>query len=138
VRRALPPALVAGAVALVLAAAAPAVPPPAQTGAWTQLGKAATSRAGKQLHFYRIAQSPHALGIVVTSTSSRTIRLVWQSYCEFQSDDEQTMEDHGTVTGVQSVTAYPSTFSGNTLCYVWVTAGAPGTAKVTAAVFMSS
>ena len=137
-RRALPPALVAGAVSLVLAGAAPAVPPPAQPGTWMQLGKAVTSRAGKQIHFYRTAQYPQALGIVVTSTSSRAIRLVWQSYCEFQSDDEQTMEDYGTVTGVQSVTAYPSTFSGNTLCYVWVSAGASGTARVTAAVFMSS
>ena len=136
-RRALPTALVAAAVALLLAAAAPAVTPPAQPGAWRQLGKAVTSRAGKQLHFYRTPQSPHALGIVVTSSSSRTIRLVWQSYCEFQSDDEQTLDDHGTVTGVQSVTAYPSTFPGATLCYVWVSAGAAGTAKVTAAVFES-
>ena len=127
--------LAAGGISLVLAAHSAAVPPPAQSGAWTQLGKTVTSAAGKQIHFYRTAQYPHALGIVVTSTSSRAIDLIWQSYCEFQSDDEQTLEDYGTVTGTQSVTAYPSTFPGATLCYVWVSAGAPGTAKVSSAVF---
>ena len=112
-----------------------AVAPPEQPGTWTQLGAAVTSGAGEQLHSYRIAQDPRALGVVVTASSSRTIRVVWQSYCEFDSDDEQTLEDQGVVTGVSSVTVYPPTFPGATLCYVWVSAGAPGTAKVTAAIF---
>ena len=129
--------LVAAAVALVLAPAAPAVTPPAQPGNWTQVGRAVTSAPGKQLHFYRTAQFPHRLGIVVTSSSSRMIRLIWQSYCEFESDDGETLDDHGTVAGVHSVSAYPSTFPAATLCYVWVRAGLPGTAKVSAAVFRS-
>jgi hypothetical protein len=145
-KRILVPTLLAGAVSLGLAAAQiagaagrseAAVTPPAQPGAWMQLGTAPRSSAGKKIHFYRTAQTPHALGIVVTSTSSGAIRLVWQSYCEFQSDDEQTLEDHGAITGVHSVTAYPSTFPAATLCYVWVIAGTSGTAKVTGAVFQS-
>jgi hypothetical protein len=129
---------VVGAASLVPAASGSAtVPPPVQPGAWSQLGAAVTSRAGKQLHFYRTALSPHALAIVVTSSSARPIRLVWQSYCEFESDDDQTLEDHGTVTNVHTVTAYPSTFPGNTLCYVWVSSGTPGAGTVTSAVFTS-
>jgi hypothetical protein len=129
---------VVGAASLVPAASGAAtVPPPVQPGAWSQLGAAVNSRAGKQLHFYRTALSPHALAIVVTSSSARPIRLVWQSYCEFESDDDQTLENHGTVTDVHTVTAYPSTFPGNTLCYVWVSSGTPGAGKVTSAVFTS-
>lgn len=132
--------LAPGAVAAVRTAGAAERPgatvaPPAQPGTWTQTGAAVTSGAGKQLHFYRTVQNPQALGVVVTSTSTRTIRVVWQSYCEFSSDDDQTLEDQGIVTGLQSVIVYPPTFPGATLCYVWVSAGAPGTAKVTAAVF---
>ena len=73
--------------------------------------------------------------MVVTSPSPNTIRVDWSSYCEFSSDDDKTLEDAGTVTGVHSVTAYPSSFPGATLCYVWVSADAPGPTKLTAAIF---
>lgn len=111
------------------------VTPPAQPGRWTVLGAAVTSGAENRLSFYRAAEYPQALGIVVMSSSSRTIRVVWTSYCEFQSDDEQTLDDQGTVSGVHLVTVYPPTFPGNTLCFVSVYAAASGAAEVIAAIF---
>ena len=72
---------------------------------------------------------------VVTSPSTNTISAEWTSYCEFNSDDDQTLDDHGTVAGVSSVTGYPATFPAATLCYVTITAGASGTARVTGAIF---
>jgi hypothetical protein len=119
----------------VLALAAPAVAPPPAPGAWHQLGAAMTSRPGKQLRFYRTAQNPKAVGVVVRSSSARTITLSWSSYCEFQSDDEQTSEDQGTVTGVHSVAAFPALLPAATLCYVWVNARIAGTGRVNAAEF---
>jgi DNA-binding beta-propeller fold protein YncE len=108
---------------------------PSRPGVWRQLGASVLSDPGKDLHFYRTAQDPHALGFVVTSPSSNTITAEWTSYCEFNSDDDETLDDHGKVTGVHSVTGYPATFPAATLCYVTLTAGAPGTAAVTAAIF---
>ena len=72
---------------------------------------------------------------MVISPSPNTITVAWSSYCEFSSDDDKTLEDGGTVTGVHSVTAYPPSFPGATLCYVWASAEATGTAKLTAAIF---
>lgn len=112
-----------------------AVTPPAHPGAWRQIGPSVMSDPGKPIHFYRTVEDPEALGTVVTSPSPNTISVVWSSYCEFSSDDDKTLEDQGTVTGVHSVTAYPLTFPGATLCYVWVSADAAGTATVTGAVF---
>jgi hypothetical protein len=111
------------------------VPPPVQAGAWKQIGASVTADPGKPLHFYRIVQDPKALAFVVTSPSPNTISVVWTSYCEFSSDDDETLDDHGSVTGVHSVTAYPSTFPAATLCYVSVSAEASGTATLTAAIF---
>jgi hypothetical protein len=111
------------------------VAPPTKPGPWKQLGAAVGSSAGKQLHFYRQADNPHALGLVVTSSSPLPIHVYWVSYCEFDSDDGETLSDEGTLTGVHSVEAYPPTFPAATLCYVWVNAGASGTATVSAAVF---
>ena len=108
---------------------------PARPGAWKQLGGSVISDPGKQIHFYRTAQDPHTLGFVVTSPSPNTITAEWTSYCEFNSDDDETLDDHGKVTGVHSVTGYPATFPAATLCYVTITASAPGTATVTAAIF---
>ena len=124
---------IAAAAALTLAG--PAVSPPPAPGAWHQLGAATTSRPGKALHFYRTAQNPKAVGIVVRSSSARAIRLSWSSYCEFESDDEQTSEDQGSVTGVHSVTAYPPVLPAATLCYVWVNARIAGTGRLSAAEF---
>jgi hypothetical protein len=124
---------IAGAAALALAA--PAVAPPPAPGAWHQLGAAATSRPGKPLRFYRTAQNPKAVGIVLRSSSPRVIRLSWSSYCEFESDDEQTSEDQGTATGVHSVVAYPPVLPAATLCYVWVNARIAGTGRLSAAEF---
>jgi hypothetical protein len=112
-----------------------AVPPPAQPGAWKQLGASVTAGPGTPVHFYRTAQDPRALGFVVTSASPNAISVEWTSYCEFSSDDDETLDDHGTVTGVHSVTGYPSTFPAATLCYVSVSARPSGTATVTAAIF---
>ena len=126
------------ALAFGVATAAAVSPPPAP-GPWKQLGAAMTSRPGKALHFYRLPQSPKALGIVVTSTSSRTIRLRWLDYCEFQSDDEMTGNAQAVVTGVHSVVAYPPVVpSDATQCYVWVNTNAIAGAKISAAVFASS
>ena len=137
-------ALIATALALAAgAAAAPAppapapssVPRPARQAAWRQVGLAVASNAGKVIRFYRTPLDAATLGIVVTSTSTQPIKLTWSSYCEFQSDDDITLEDFGTVTGARQVTAYPQSFPAATLCYVWVNAGASGTATVTAAIF---
>jgi hypothetical protein len=111
------------------------VPAPARPGAWRQIGGSVTADPGEALHFYRIVQNPETLGLVVTSPSPSTIRVDWSSYCEFSSDDDKTLEDGGTVNGVHSVTAYPSSFPGATLCYVTVSADAGGTTKLTSAIF---
>jgi hypothetical protein len=111
--------------------------PPAAAGPWHQLGAAVTSRSGKALHFYRTSQSPHALSVVVTSGSSRPVRLFWWSYCEFQSDDDVFEEHQATVSGIGSVTVYPPVFAGATQCYVAVNATPPANARVSAAVFDS-
>ena len=99
---------------------------PAKPGAWRQIGGSVTADPGKALHFYRIVQNPETLGLVVTSPSPNTIHVDWTSYCEFSSDDDETLDDQGTVTGVHSVTAYPSSFPGATLCYVTVSAESAG------------
>ncbi|MGZ4800616.1 MAG: hypothetical protein ACXV77_13990 [Acidimicrobiia bacterium] len=125
------------AVASALAALAMVVPPPPSPGPWLQLGPVATSRAGKQVHFFRTAQSPKALGVVVTSNSSQPIRLFWWSYCEFESDDSTFQESQDTVTGRHMVVAYPPVFDGATLCYVSVNAGTSRGHTVSAAVFRS-
>ena len=132
--------LVTAAAALAFGAStATAVNPPPTSGPWKQVGAAVTSKPGKALHFYRIPQSPRGLGIVVTSTSSRPIRLKWQDYCEFQSDDDATGEAQAVVTGVHSVIAYPPVDPADaTLCYVWVNTNALAGAKVSAAIFASS
>jgi hypothetical protein len=124
---------IAGAAALALVT--PAVAPPPAPGAWHQLGAAPTSRPGKPLRFYRTAQNPKAVGIVVRSSSARKIRLSWSSYCEFESDDAQISEDQGTATGVHSVAAYPPVLPAATLCYVWVNARIAGTGRIVAAEF---
>lgn len=118
-----------------------AVPAPAQGGAWRLVGPVVTSVPGKLVHFFRTPLNPRQLGVVVTSASTQPIKLTWQSYCEFQSDDDETLEDFGAVTGTGLVTAYPHAFASATLCYVWVNAGAAsgasttGTVTVSAAVF---
>ena len=111
------------------------VAPPARPGAWKQIGASVTSAPGKPLHFYRTVQDPKALGFVVTSPSPNTINVDYTSYCEFSSDDDKTLDDNGTLTGVQTVTGYPATFDGATLCYVSVSARPTGTATVAAAIF---
>ena len=121
----------------LLAALAVAVPQPSAPGSWRQLGAAPTSRPGKQLHFFRIAMSPTALGVVVSSSSSARIRLTWWSYCEFESDDGMTEQHQATVTGTHLVTVYPPVFAGATMCTVIVNAGAGPRASVSAAVFSS-
>jgi hypothetical protein len=110
---------VATLAALLLAA-------PPQAGPWRQLGATVHSRPGKQVHFFRTATSPKALGVVVTSPSAQPIHVHWWSYCEFQSDDEMTDQNEATATGVHSVVAYPPVLSGATLCYVSVVARVAG------------
>ena len=111
-----------------------AAAPPPSPGPWHQLGAAVSSRPGKQLHFFRDAEGPKALGVVARSRSSSPIRVSWWTYCEFQSDDEITQENQATVTGVHTVVAYPPVLDGATRCYVSVTARSARGA-VTAAVF---
>ena len=59
----------------------------------------------------------------------------WSSYCEFESDDEQTQEAQATVRGAHSLVAYPPVLEGATLCYVWVNARMPGPGRIRAAEF---
>jgi hypothetical protein len=124
------------AIATAFASVA-AVPPPPAPGPWRQLGAAVTSRAGRQVHFFRIAPlAPKALAVVVTSASARPIRLFWWSDCEQESDDGMFAQHQQTVTGRHIVVAYPPVFDGATQCYVTVNAGAGQEAVVRAAVFI--
>ena len=118
-----------------LALAAPTVAPPSRPGAWHQLGAAVTSAPGKPLRFYRQAQSPTALAVVVVSSSARPITLIWTSYCEVDSDDGETQDAHGRMRATRSVVVYPPVLSGATLCYVWVNASMPGTGRIAGAEF---
>ena len=123
--------------ALALGAASPAVSPPPTGGPWHQVGAALTSKPGKALHFYRQVLNPQGLGIVVTSTSAKSIRLFWEDDCEVESDDGMTGQGQAVVKSVHSVLAYPPTIPGATLCHVSVNTNAIAGAKVTAAVFQS-
>ena len=123
----------AGLAALALAA--PTVAPPPRPGPWHQLGAAVTSAPGKPVYFYRMAQSPTALGIVVVSSSARPITLTWTSYCEIDSDDGPTQDAQGKITARRSVVAYPPVLKDATLCYVWVNAKLLGAGRVAAAEF---
>ncbi len=125
-------AAVTGSAVLALGSASTVAPPPAP-GAWHQLGAAVTSRPGKGLHFFRTALSPQALGIVVTSSSSRPIHGSWSSWCEIADDDGPVEQLQGTLAGVKTVVAYPHVLSGATRCYLSVYARAPGPAAKTAA-----
>jgi hypothetical protein len=126
---------IAGSAVLALGPAATVAPPPAP-GAWHQLGAVMTSRPGKALHFYRAAQNPQAIGVVVTSSSARPIHGFWSSYCEVLDDDTMTEQLQGTLTGVKRVVAYPPVLASATYCYVWVNVNGLGrAAKVAAAEF---
>ena len=96
-----------------------------------------TSKPDKALHFFRQAVSPQGLGIVVTSTSAKKIRLSWYDYCEVESDDGNTGQAQAVVTGVHKVVAYPPTIPSATLCQVSVNTNAIVGARVSAAVFQS-
>jgi len=130
-----------GLVALALAPAAlsqtQTIPPPAQPGAWRQLGTAPSSKPGALLHFFRQLQNPHALAVVWTSSSRRPIKATWWDYCEFQSDDGMTQEYTGTASGVGRITRYLPVMDSSDLCQVQVTAKIAGQPKVrvSAAVF---
>jgi hypothetical protein len=125
-------AAVAGSAALALGHAS-IVPPPPAAGAWHQLGAAVTSRPGKGLHFFRTALSPQGLGIVVKSSSSRTIHGSWSTWCEIADDDGPVEQLQGALTGVKTVIAYPHVLSGATRCYVSVYTRATGPAARTSA-----
>jgi hypothetical protein len=128
--------VIAGSAVLALAPASSTVTPPPAPGAWRQLGAAMTSRPGKGLHFFRTAMSPQGLGIVVRSSSKRTIHGFWASWCEIADDDGPVEELQGRLDGERTVIAYPHTLEGATRCYLWVNTTAPGpAARVTAAEF---
>jgi hypothetical protein len=122
---------------LLFASGGALMDPPVQGGPWRQIGAAVTSRPGKLAHFFRSARTPKALAVVAKSSSSRPIRMTWFSYCEFESDDAQTEENHATVTGVRRVTAFPHVLDGATLCNVSVTIRVVD-GRATAAIFSSS
>ena len=122
------------ALAVSAALFAGAVEPPAKGGPWHQLGAGVTSKPGKLAHFFRSATSPTQLAVVARSSSGKPIRMTWFSYCEFESDDAQTEENQGTVTGVKRVTAFPHVLTGATLCNVTVTIRVPN-GRATAAIF---
>jgi hypothetical protein len=111
------------------------VPGPAAPGQWHQIGAAAASHPGKQVHLFRSADYPARLGLVATSSSKQLIHVSWWSYCEFESDDGNTEEHQQTITGKHRVVAYPPVFDGATRCYVEVNAHAGPRAAVAAAVF---
>ncbi len=125
---------IAGLAGLALAPAPP-VAPPARPGAWHQVGPAAVSPPGKALHFVRTSLNPEALAFVVTSKSSRPIRVFWWTYCEFMSDDDVFEEHQGKVSRAGSVTVYPPVLEAATTCYVSVNATPPAKTRISAAVF---
>jgi hypothetical protein len=113
-----------------------AVPPPTHPGAWQQVGSSVTSsRPGKAIHFARSPQYPTAIGVVARSSSAKSIRVTWFSYCEVSSDDGMTEQHQGTTRGVGTVTVYPPVFDGATLCQVSVVATPPKSGRVIAAVY---
>jgi hypothetical protein len=124
-----------GLASFALAPAAALVPPPTQPGAWKQVGKAATSRIGVKLHLSRSVQNMKALAFVVTSRSSRRIRVQWVTYCEFMSDDDYTETHQGTLSGLKRVEKYPQVFDGATHCDIAVNTTAIKGATANAAVF---
>jgi hypothetical protein len=128
--------LLALAFASAAAARPEAIAPPTQPGPWRQLG-AATSKPAKLVSLARQLVDPHALAVVVVSSSKRPIRGTWYSYCEIDSDDGPTEDLSGTLTGTKRVTKYFSLMKGSTSCQVQVAARVPGTpkARVTVAVF---
>lgn len=130
--------LAASAAAVAIGSSGPAVSPPNAPGQWRQVGAALTSKPGKALHFYRQPLNPTGLAVVVTSTSAKKIRLFWVDDCEVESDDGMTGQGQAVVTGVHSITAYPPTIPGATLCHVSVNVNAIVGAKVVAAVFMTN
>jgi hypothetical protein len=129
-----------GILALVFACTAAARPaavaPPTQPGPWRQLG-AATSKPAKLVSLARQLVDPHALAVVVVSSSKRPIRGTWYSYCEIDSDDGPTEDLSGTLSGTKRITKYFSLMKGSTSCQVQVAARVAGTpkARVTVAVF---
>jgi hypothetical protein len=124
-----------GLAAFALAPSAALVPTPSQPGPWRLTGKVATSRVGTKLHASRSVQNMKALAFVVTSRSSRRIRVQWVTYCEFMSDDDYTETHQGTLSGVKRVEKYPQVFDGATHCDIAVNTTAVKDARVTAAVF---
>lgn len=117
------------------ASARAAVPLPGRAGAWHQVGAAAQAKPGRPLHFFRSVVDPGDLALVVAVPGTRAARVVWGSYCEFQSDDEETLEDDGSLAGSGALVAYPRSFPAATLCYVSVAVMPPAGVAVSAAVF---
>jgi len=124
-------AAIAGSAALAFGPAS-SVPPPPAPGAWHQLGASMTSRPGKGLHFFRTVLNPQALGVVVTSSSSRRSTVPVQLVRD-RDDDGPVEELRGRSLAVKTVIAYPHVLSGATRCYVSVYTIAPGPAAKTAA-----
>ena len=127
--------LAAAALASTGAAAPAGVPPPTQPGPWRLVGKAPTSRIHGRLHVSRTLRNMKALAFVVTSRSTRTIHVVWSSYCEFNSDDDYTESYSGKLSGVRRITSYPHVFDGATLCDVAVNTDPVKGARVSIGVF---
>lgn len=128
----------AAVLSTVLALVVPAPPAPGQ---WQQLGATAASRPGNPIHFFRTATfrtpiNPAHLGLVVTSSTSRPIRVSWFSYCEFQSDDDYTEQHQQTIVGRHAVVAYPPVFAGATRCDLAVNIRGIPHGAVAAAVFV--
>lgn len=121
----------------VAAPGPPVIAPPAAPGAWTQLGRAQVSAAGKPLHFFRTARDPKSLAVVVESSVARRFKLFWATDCEVVDDDVAEQQDQGTVTGVKRLVVNPPVIDGATRCYVWVNVTSPGKAVLRAAVFSS-
>jgi hypothetical protein len=127
--------LVATLAAVALVPSGANVAPPSRPGAWKQIGKVETSRFGRKLHVSRTAVNMTALAFVVTSRSPRRIQVAWDSYCEFESDDDYTEDHTGKASGVGRITVYPPVFDGATLCDVSVNTAAINGGKATVAVF---
>ena len=127
---------VCACVISVAASAPPGLAPPARSGAWTQVGRTQAA-AGKPLHFFRTAEYPNGLAVVVESSAARRFKLFWATDCEVFDDDVAERQDQGTVTGVKRVVVYPPVLEAATRCYVWVNVTSPGKPVLRAAVFSS-
>lgn len=84
------------------------------------MGAEAKTKPGKPLRVVRTIVAPGEVAFVVAVPGEKPAKVRWSSYCEFDSDDDEKVEDGGVLSGRGVLTAYPGTFAIAKLCYVSV------------------